>query len=361
MPITDHALIARAANLIPLLAEHAAETERGGRLAPASAAALREAGLLNLFAPAKQTDLATAFDVYEQLAIGDGSSAWVAMLAGGASYLTGLLGDQARKDVWGTDPDAMVCGGIGQTGSARPASGGFLVTGRWRPLSGIYQAQWAQVGLPAGMLALVPVADGEIVPTWSMTGMQGTGSHTLAVEDVFVPEHRMLSLPRALAGGYAEDHPDEPFYSATPLSFLIVALLAPLLGMAKAAFQLTLDRGAGEVLTVADAAIQLDTARLHADRAMADVTVAQSQRVPLTVAERARVRGHCAAAVDAIRTGTRLLLGLNGTSGFAADQPIQRIWRDIEVASSHQLLNTRTAREIAGRQLLGLEQTTPTL
>jgi hypothetical protein len=97
------------------------------------------------------------------------------------------------------------------------------------------------------------------------------------------------------------------------------------------------------------------------DQAISDVRDAQSRRTPLTVAERARVRGHCAAAVDAIRSGTRLLLGLNGTSGFATTQPIQRIWRDIEVAASHRLLNTRTAREIAGRELLGMPQTTPTL
>ena len=37
---------------------------------------------------------------------------------------------------------------------------------------------------------LLPIEDYEIVDNWDVVGLQGTGSHDIVVDDVFVPEHR---------------------------------------------------------------------------------------------------------------------------------------------------------------------------
>ena len=58
-------------------------------------------------------------------------------------------------------------------------------------------------------MALIPVADGTIEHTWHVAGMQGTGSDTLVVRDVFVPAHRVMSVPNALDG-----------YNGTPSGWL---------------------------------------------------------------------------------------------------------------------------------------------
>ncbi|WP_250004557.1 acyl-CoA dehydrogenase family protein [Actinoplanes sp. M2I2] len=370
-------LTTTAEKLIPLLSEHAAETEAAGRPAAPALRAVREAGFLNLFAPAAlgghQAGLATAVDVFERLGRGCGSTAWVAMLASGGSYLAALLGDEARADVWGDDPQAMVCGGFGPTGTAQPVPGGFTVSGRWQPLSGVQDAQWAMVAVPEHGMVLLPVADGEIEQTWQVAGMRGTGSHTLTVRDVFVPAHRVLSTSRMFAGGYAADHPGEPLYQAMPISLLSVAMLGPVLGMAQAALTTTLDRLArgkaigGTVyrnatdspavrLGVADAASRLDTARLHTDRAVRDVTAAQPSGGSLPVAGRARIRMDTAATVTAVRGAIQLLLDVNGASVFASGQPLQRIWRDVEVATRHQMVASDVSREVYGRALLGIEE-----
>jgi 3-hydroxy-9,10-secoandrosta-1,3,5(10)-triene-9,17-dione monooxygenase len=378
--VTDD-LITTAEKLIPLLSEHAAETEAIGRPAAPVVRAVREAGFLNLFGPAAlgghQADLATAVDVFERLGRGCGSTAWVAMLAAGGSYLAALLGDEARADVWGDDPHAMVCGGFGPTGTAQPVAGGFTVSGRWQPLSGVQDAQWAVVAVPVHGMMLLPVAAGEIEQTWQVAGMRGTGSHTLTVREAFVPAHRVLSMPRMLTGDYAADHPGEPLYQAMPIPLLSVAMLGPVLGMAQAALTVTLDRLArgkaigGTVYRdatdspavrfgVADAASRIDTARLHTDRAVRDVAEAHRRGELLTVAGRARIRMDTAATVTAVRGAIQLLLDVNGASGFAADQPLQRIWRDLEVATRHQLVASDVSREVYGRALLGIdEQVTP--
>jgi alkylation response protein AidB-like acyl-CoA dehydrogenase len=376
-------LLTTAEKLIPLLSQHAAETEAAGRPAAPVLRAVREAGFLNLFAPAAlgghQAGLATAVGVFERLGRGCGSTAWVAMLASGGSYLAALLGDEARADVWGDDPHAMVCGGFAPTGTAEPAPGGFTVSGRWQPLSGVQDAQWAIVAVPEHGMVLLPVADGEIEQTWEVAGMRGTGSHTLTFREVFVPAHRVLSMRRMLTGGYAADHPDEPLYRAMPIPLLSLALLGPMLGMAQAALTTTLDRLArgkaigGTVyrdatdspavrLGVADAASRIDTARLHTDRAVRDVTDAQLRGELLPIAVRARIRMDTAATVTAVRGAIHLLLDVNGASVFASGQPLQRIWRDLEVASRHQMVASDVSREVYGRALLGIEeQITPLL
>jgi len=381
----EDTLIDRAEKLIPLLQDHAAETEAAGRPAEASMQALREAGFLNLFAPAAlgghQASLATAVDVFDRLGRGCGATAWTAMLASGGSFLAALLDDQARTDVWGDDPYAMVCGGFGMNSSAHAVPGGFTVSGRWEPLSGVQDAQWALVGVPlvdssgtplGPAMALIPTNAGTVEQTWQVAGMQGTGSHTFVVDEAFVPAHRILSLPKVLTGAYAADHPGELLYQAMAIPFLTLAMMGPILGMAQAALSVTLDRLAkGKPVggttyqnaidspavrfAIADAASAIDTARLHTARAVSDVELAQHGQV-LTVGQRARLKMDTATAVLAARRSVQLLLDINGASGFASTQPLQRIWRDLEVATRHQQLAPDISREVYGRALLGIEE-----
>src|SRR6476646_1550200 len=48
-----------------------------------------------------------------------------------------------------------------------------------------------------------------------------------------------------------------------------------------------------------------------------------------------------------------LLLNVQGASAFAESNPIQRVWRDLEMASRHGLLAGEVPLEIYGRALVG--------
>jgi alkylation response protein AidB-like acyl-CoA dehydrogenase len=47
-------------------------------------------------------------------------------------------------------------------------------------------------GKPETRYCFVPVAQAEMLDTWHVRGMRGTGTHHFAVNDVFVPEHRTV-------------------------------------------------------------------------------------------------------------------------------------------------------------------------
>ena len=87
------------------------------------------------------------------------------------------------------------------SGTAMPEQGGYRVQGRWRYSSGCEHCDWAFLGATIGgaaggyadrCLFLIPRKDYEIIDTWNVSGLKGTGSHDIAVKDAFVPAHRMI-------------------------------------------------------------------------------------------------------------------------------------------------------------------------
>ena len=371
------ALVERARELVPLLRSRAADADAQGRLTDDVAAALHDAGFLSLFTPralgGPGASLTTAVDVLRELARGHGSSSWVAMILSTSGMFTTQLTDRAQGEVWAQDPAAGVAANIVPSGTARRVAGGFVVGGRWRPLSGVHHVGWAAVAAPvlddAGatvdvVLALLPLADVTVERTWSVAGMQGTGSDTVAVEEVFVPEHRVLPLRELAAGTRPDGSPRPPL-----MSYGVLTAAATVVGMTEAALEHTtalLVRGKSVGSSVyrdatdspsvqaamAQAASLVDTARLHLQRGVDDVERATAARRPLGEPAAARVRMDAARISTAAREAVDLLLDVGGASSFALDDPVQRLWRDIAVVTRHPLLTPALNREVYGRALL---------
>jgi len=351
------------------------------------AKALYEAGFYSLHAPrvlgGPEEDLRTAFEVYRQLGRGCGSSAWTAMILSGGSLVASLFGARAREELWGADPRAGVCSRFAPEGEGRPVDGGMIVSGSWRPMSGVHQSTWAVVafrtaGEPADghepvMLALVPVDEGSVERTWGMTGLRATGSDTLTYDGVFVPRHRLMSLRRMLEGGYGAEHPDEHLYGATVITALIATVIGPLLGLAETALECVLSQlgtstreGQDPPTTprrsekarvqagVAEAASCIDTARMRIERALSDVERGISSASQLDPFSQARARVDAAVAAENLRESVRLLLTATGSRSFATAEPLQRVWRDIEIALAHPTIVPEDSREAYGRALLNV-------
>jgi alkylation response protein AidB-like acyl-CoA dehydrogenase len=58
-------------------------------------------------------------------------------------------------------------------------------------------------------------------------------------------------------------------------------------------------------------------------------------------------------AIVSAREAIRELISAHGASSFAETNPLQRIWRDSEVASRHAIANAGIGAEVYGRALLG--------
>lgn len=106
---------------------------------------------------------------------------------------------------------------------------------------------------------------------------------------------------------------------------------------------------------MAEAALKVDSASLHWMRAAKDIDDAAAAGKSLKYLTRARIRGECGHAAKLVREAVDSLMSVGGGSAFAEAASIQRMWRDISVASRHGMLSTAPNLEMYGRALLGVE------
>jgi alkylation response protein AidB-like acyl-CoA dehydrogenase len=384
-PPTPQELVERAKALAPLLRKNAAAGETNRRVEEETIQAVRNAGLMRVCTPRRyggwEMNVRAMLDTSAAVAEGDGGSAWVVNLNNVCCWLTSLFPVKAQDEVFGADPDVCVSGVLNPTAKATKVPGGFRITGEWHYNSGGWHAQWAVLGMPivndAGepidqALALIPMADLERVDTWFVAGMRSSGSICLKAHDVFIPDHRIMSVPKAIEGEYlSEARGQEALYRSAFIPLLAIILVGPILGLGRAALDFVRQKAKSRTiaytffenqtasvafqLQVAEAAMMIDTAHLHAYRAADDVDEAAARGVYPDMFTRARVRADTGYVVEKITQAIDKLLFAHGSAGFAEVSPLQRIWRDAAVASRHAVVLPPVGYELLGKALLGVE------
>lgn len=382
---THDDLVARAVALQPLLREHAMATETDRRVPDEVIDALAEAGLLKLSVPKRygghQTSLRTMLDVSAALAEGDGSTSWVVALVNVCNWLTSLFPSKAQDDVFGANPDARVTGVLTPTSTSVKVDGGWRVSGRWYYNSGSSHSDWAALGVPLTdeegeivdqALLLAPREDLSLEDTWFVAGMKGTASNCLVAEDIFVPEHRVMSIPAATEGDYPTEHKDEVLSRSALVPVLALVLAGPQLGLGRAALKYVMEKAARKPISytfyetqaesvavqmqIAEAALRIDTAILHAQRAAAQIDQAAQDGTHLSFTERARVRADTGWVIQNVLEAINTLVSVHGAASFAEVNPLQRIWRDANTAGRHAVAAPTVAMEVYGKALLGVEE-----
>jgi 3-hydroxy-9,10-secoandrosta-1,3,5(10)-triene-9,17-dione monooxygenase len=131
------------------------------------------------------------------------STAWVYGVSGVHPWFMALLDDRAAQEVWGSDSATLICSSLMPAGKAEPVDGGFRLSGRWKYASCCDHCDWALLGAmvaqdggrpPAGRVFLLPRREYRSVDTWQVSGLQGTGSLDVLVEEVFVPAWRSQAM-----------------------------------------------------------------------------------------------------------------------------------------------------------------------
>jgi 3-hydroxy-9,10-secoandrosta-1,3,5(10)-triene-9,17-dione monooxygenase len=375
-------LMARASALVPLLRANAAEAERERRIPDQVLAALDAAQLFRLRTPKRfggfEGDLRTYLDVVTELGRGCGSTSWVAFISIATVWIAALFPDEAQREVFEGNPDVRFMGALGMTARARAADGGYVVDGRWNYASNCLHAHWAVLAAPlpnasavTPSIVLVPMRDLAIEDTWHVVGMRGTGSQTVIANEIFVPAHRALPTEVLAKGLSARTNKEEFVYRESFAPTAIIAVAAPVLGLAQAALELTLERvnksgkpiaysfyddvrkAPSMQLELAEASILIETALLHVRRWCDDIADAARAGEELPFVRRAQLRMDLGYAMRRCREAVGLLLNVQGASAFAESNPIQRVWRDLEMTSRHGLLAHEIPHEIYGRALVG--------
>lgn len=193
------------AELLAQIRAHRAEFEAAGNraeelrtLPPDTVQTLRSLGLFWLKTPAEfgGTPLTPLefCDVLEELAFVDVSTAWAAMIGNGCAGMAGgWLPDEGARRVFAAGALPLIAGQPQPRGAGRTVPGGYLVSGRWTFSSGIVHAGWVIGGFPAPedsaacRVFVAPKEDAEVIDTWHVAGLQGTGSLDFRMSDVFVP------------------------------------------------------------------------------------------------------------------------------------------------------------------------------
>jgi alkylation response protein AidB-like acyl-CoA dehydrogenase len=194
--------------LAPLIRAHADEAEQQRRLPQPVVTALADAGLFRLYTPHTlggwEVEPLTFYRVVEALACIDASTAWCVWLASGNPVYVGRsLPDPGAAAVFGRDPQVVTAGVVAPYGRAVVHDGGYVVSGRWPYASGCQHSTWlfccctvydgeqlrlTAPGDPEVRVLCVPTSHVTILDTWEVSGLAGTGSHDVVIEEVFVPE-----------------------------------------------------------------------------------------------------------------------------------------------------------------------------
>jgi indole-3-acetate monooxygenase len=228
--------LAAVRELAPLISNHADLIESERRLPEPVVRALIDAGVFKLFVPralgGSEADPVIMCQVVEELSRCDGSAGWVSMLCGSYGLLSGLLPHDAARVIY-ADPDAIVAGSLVPKGIARIVDGGYRVSGRWPMASGINHSTWLLAvcrlfdgdrmrlmshGSPQVRLLFFPTSEVEIIDTWHVAGLRGTGSHDYQVQDLFVP------------ADYACELIDEPVHTGPLYTLPYVSMATVLMG-----------------------------------------------------------------------------------------------------------------------------------
>jgi len=279
------------------------------------------------------------------------------MIGAGAGFLAGYLETDVSREIF-DDPNACLCGNIGAAAARAVAvPGGYRVTGRWPFVSGCEHSTWLSGnallvdadgqtqrrnpdGTPATRIMVFPHRDARIVDTWTATGLRATGSHDVAVSDIFVPAEHSL---------WWADGPKQPG-PLYPVRWLIVTHAAHALGIARAAIEALMDLAERKTPTrstsvlrdlplmqahLAQAEALVQAARAFMWQTTAEVWDLLCRGKPVTLRHRAMLRLGMTHAVQSAAQAVDLMWAAAGASPVYTSSPLERCFRDVHVATQH--------------------------
>ncbi len=370
----------RVSDLRLLIETHADHAEAQRHLCPVVARAMAVAGLHRIAAPARlggeEVHPIKQIKTIEAVSEIDGSTGWNLMI--GIEGL-GILGSVCQPELVEklyADPELIISTSLNPLGIATRVQGGYRISGQWPFASGIHNAHyfWSQSilyeeGKPVkndkGYIfceSLIPTAQIEIIDTWHVSGMKGSGSHDAKVDNVFVPDAYMSHVQ--------SEKPHEsgtlfrlPLYSRLAYNKVGVAT-----GVARGAMKHFIRLAQEKKPRASSVSLQY---RIDAQRAISEAErIVGSARVYVfdTVSElwdtiekgdtpsakqRALVQLSCSGAANESVKAVDLLYSSAGASANFIASPLERCMRDVLVVRQHIMVSPQFGEAI-GKVLFGM-------
>jgi 3-hydroxy-9,10-secoandrosta-1,3,5(10)-triene-9,17-dione monooxygenase len=358
---TTEEAIEIARELAPKLRARVALADELRRLPDENVQDLRESGLIGLESPRRwggpELSLDALLQVTAVLAEGCSATGWVYALWASHMWLIAQFPEHVQEMVF-EDPAARVSSVVNSVGKAERVDGGFVWTGKGFFSSGVDHSTWLTAaldvpvepgGVPERHWMLLRRSDFEIEDDWFTVGLQGTGSKTIRLDNVFVPDERIVNARRLSNGdGIGAELHGSPLYCAAMDFTFSLPLPGAELGIANAAVHAFEERcrsrlassnprlqseQAATLTRLARAAAEVDAASaLLVTDAKRFCNIPAREATPL---DRARCRRDVAFATQLCREAVNSLYEASGGSGVYLKSELQRLWRDGNVAAAH--------------------------
>lgn len=363
----------RAKSLLGLVREHADASETQRHLKSEVANAFAREGLFRIAAPidffGSEQDPVTQIETIETIASVDGSAAWNLMIgietfgliAPGFTHCRELIEDQS----------VIMCSSTASAGRAEKVDGGYRVTGRWGFCSGCHNSDLfgATVFIyengereeSGHQYLVVPKAQFEILDTWHTAGLCGSGSHDVVLEDVFVPEERLVAPLGKVQHQSALLR--MPFRSRLCYNKVAIAF-----GLARSALDSFVELAEGKVprftskslknrgwaqRAIAESEVRVRSARALVIELVESLWEKARLDQPVSDKEAAIFQLACSDAVRGCIASVNQLVEAAGTTANQKGHPLERTARDIQVVGQHQTVAPHHIED-AGRVLLGV-------
>jgi alkylation response protein AidB-like acyl-CoA dehydrogenase len=374
------ALLEACAALAPTFKSAAALGDESRKVSADSVTALAATGAFKMLVPREYGGLecppSEVIRVIEQVARADSALGWCLMVGVTSGLLSAWLPKDTGTALFGAK-DVLACGVFAPSGEAAELPSGELrIRGRWAFASGCGHSTYRTLGVimtrdgkpimgPDGEVDLrhmvLDASDTRIVDTWDVSGLRGTGSHDLVVEDAVVKKDRAIKFIGAAP------QVNTALYTFPPIGLLSLGVAAVCLGIAEEAVNelVSLARnkkpgGARRTMAeremvqvqVGEAMASVHSARafMHTTaeevfaKATRDGAIQDQDKAALRLCATHATRS-CARAVD-------LMYEASGATGIYKKSPLERHFRDIHVATQHAMVAPATY-SLAGRIALG--------
>ena len=382
-------MIDAARAMAPTLLDRARKAEQDRAVPQQTFDEFTEKGFFCIHQPerygGKGWDISMMVRLGAELGQGCGSSCWIFSNLAVQNWILGMNNPEAQEDVWGDNPTALIASSFpAKGGKVERTDGGLIANGLWSFASGVDFADWNNMqvfvppeggeGPPEHRFALVPRSDYTIEDDWFSPGLAGTGSRTIRLDNVFIPEHRTIPSTKLMGGPSpgSEINPGS-LYRVPPLTLGTKVFAAPALGIAKGGLAMIEDDLSGRN-TVGNAPMaEMPTAQVRISEAGAEIeaaealllkdcadamAIAEAGGVP-EINDRARWRRNNAFAVQLCVRALERLNPLVGARGLTPENDFLRMFRDVHAASLQITVAWDIQAVNAGRIRFGLPSLDP--
>ena len=359
--------------ILDLIASKSDEQRASRRMSKDVVDALKECGFFTMLLPKQWGGLERKpqefFAEQVRIAEADMSTAWAGGIIAVHAFQLALMSEEAQREVYENDPNTLISSSYNPVGArAEMCEGGFMLHGRWGWSSGSDHCTWSLLGgvIPGDgyRTFLVPRSQYDIVDTWDVMGLQGTGSNDVVIsEPIFVPEHR---THKQMDGFNCVNDQENPMYDLSWAQTFVRVVNSAAIGALKKAVKVFVEskqgnsttdmtKFAGDVETQERLAKVLNTIGELEAVMYHNFNKMEAANWKPTLEERIMYRYQASIVIDKAIEAIDTLFDVAGGRSVFNGHPLQQLWHDIHIARCHVANNPTAFARNLGSVTLGME------